>query len=100
MAENPKLTKKQQDEKDYKEIWEYQPKTNKILFYVWLFSGLIILGIGIFLLVNDGIATGVTSAGKRGGAGGKPTFITGGGATIIAALILLPVLFRKRGNKL
>jgi hypothetical protein len=74
----------------------YKSRTDQGLFYVWFISGILIFLVGLFLIINNGIATGVTSADDMGMGYGRPTYMPGYGAIVIGLLALTySLIFRK-----
>ncbi|MDQ3100940.1 MAG: hypothetical protein M3R08_06110 [Bacteroidota bacterium] len=59
-------------------------------FYLALISGILIMLIGVYLMLIEETASGITLAGRAGKGGGEPASIPGWGFILIGALVALP----------
>lgn len=88
MRSKKRLTKEEQDQLDYKEIWEYKPGFTKQVIYVTFICGLLLICIGLYLSISGSFAAGETLPGKAGG-GGQFQVVSGPGILIIGLLVFM-----------
>lgn len=95
-----KLTKKEQDELDYKEIRSYKSKFDKIGYYVNFICGILILLVGLYLTFADKISIGTTLPGRSGSGGGQSIILNGPVTLFLGVFFLiLPVYSLIKKNK-
>jgi hypothetical protein len=100
-SKSKRITKKEQDEIDYKEIRDNKLGLHKQAFYVFLVIAIIFFSMGIYLFAVNGSFFGTSSTG-RFGASSRQGFISAPFVFIIAFIVLgLAFYFRNisRENK-
>jgi hypothetical protein len=60
--------------------------------WIALMGGGVVLLMGIYLMLTNGSASGITGAGRMGVGGGDPATLPGWGMLILGAVMFIPAL--------